>query len=83
MARWVVRSILHGGPIELIIIQPVLQDWCKKGGCMCHPVILLHFNVSKCMGNEIQSILPFDLHLTTKDLYEINTISQHNHFPVH
>ena len=35
MARWVVGSILHGGPIELFL---VLHDWCNKGRGMCYLV---------------------------------------------
>ena len=37
MVRWVVRSILHGEPIELLF-QPVLHDWCNKGHGMYYPV---------------------------------------------
>ena len=33
MVRWVVGSILHGGPIELF-----LHDCCNKGRGMCYPV---------------------------------------------
>ena len=29
MERWVVGSIVHGGPIELFLV-PVLHDWCNK-----------------------------------------------------
>ena len=38
MVRWVVGSILHGGPIELFSFQPVLNGWYKKGRGMCYPV---------------------------------------------
>ena len=38
MVRWVVGSILHGGPIELFSFQPVLHDWYNKGHGMCYPV---------------------------------------------
>ena len=39
MVRWVVGSILHGGPIELFFsLQPVLDDWFNKGCGMCYPV---------------------------------------------
>ena len=27
-----------GGPIELFLVQPELQDWCNKGCGMCYPV---------------------------------------------
>ena len=37
MVRWVVGSILHGGPIELSF-QPVLHDWCTKCRGMCYTV---------------------------------------------
>ena len=32
MVRWVVVSILHGGPIELFL------DWCNEGYGICYPV---------------------------------------------
>ena len=35
MVRWVVRSILYGGLIE--IFQPVLHNWYNKGCRMCYP----------------------------------------------
>ena len=38
MVRWVIGSILHGGPIELFLVQPVFHDWCKTGRGMCYPV---------------------------------------------
>ena len=38
MVQWVVRSILHGGPIELFSFQPVLHDCCNKGRGMYYPV---------------------------------------------
>ena len=38
MVQWVVGSILHGGPIELLSIQPVLHDWCNKRHGMCYPI---------------------------------------------
>ena len=38
MARWVVRSILHGEPIELFSFQPVVNDGCNKGCGMCYLV---------------------------------------------
>ena len=39
MVRWVVGSILHGGPIEYFSFQPVFHDWCNKGRGMCYPVL--------------------------------------------
>ena len=53
MVRWVVGSILHGGPIELLLIPAivvvvvvvvaVLHDWCNKGRGMCYSVCgMLH-----------------------------------------
>ena len=27
-----------GGPIDYFSFQPVLHNWCNKGGCMCYPV---------------------------------------------
>ena len=39
MARWLVRSILHGvDPLSYFSFQPVLHDWCNKGHGMCYPV---------------------------------------------
>ena len=40
MVRWVVGSILHGGPDPLgyFSFQPVLLEWCNKGRGMCYPV---------------------------------------------
>ena len=32
-----VRSILHGGPTELFLFQPVFHDWFNKGCGMCYP----------------------------------------------
>ena len=37
MVRWVVGSILHGGPIAQLSFHPVLYDWCNKGRGMCYP----------------------------------------------
>ena len=39
MVRWVVGSILNGvDPLSYFSFQPVLHDWCNKGGGMCYPV---------------------------------------------
>ena len=39
MVPWVVGSILHGvDPLSYVSFQPVLQDLCNKGRCMCYPV---------------------------------------------
>ena len=38
MARWVIGSIPHGGPIELFLVSPVLHYWYNKGHGMCYPV---------------------------------------------
>ena len=38
MVRWVIGSILHGGPTELFLIPANWLDWCKKGCGMCYPV---------------------------------------------
>ena len=39
MVRLVVGSILHGvDPLSYFSFQPVLHDWCNKGGGMCYPV---------------------------------------------
>ena len=38
MVRWVVRSILHGGPIELILVPASTHDWYNKGCGMCYLV---------------------------------------------
>ena len=38
MVRWVVGSILHGGPIELFLVPASAHDWCNKGHGMCYPV---------------------------------------------
>ena len=37
MVRWVVESILHGGP-SCFSFQPVFHDWCNKGCCMYNSV---------------------------------------------
>ena len=37
MVRWVIRSILHGGPIALLF-QPVLHYWYNKGHGVYYPV---------------------------------------------
>ena len=37
MVRWVIGSILHGvDPLSYFSFQPVLHDWCNKGGGMCY-----------------------------------------------
>ena len=28
---YILVSMLHGGPIEQLLFQPVLHDWCNKG----------------------------------------------------
>ena len=38
MMRWIVGSILFGGPIEHFSYQPVLHDWCNKGRGMYYLV---------------------------------------------
>ena len=39
MVRWVVGSILYGvDPLSYFSFQPVLHNWCNKGGGMCYPV---------------------------------------------
>ena len=38
MVRRVVGSILHSGPIEHFLFQPVLHDWFNKGRGMYYPV---------------------------------------------
>ena len=38
LVRWVIRLILHGGPLSYFSFQPVLHDWCNKGHGMCYPV---------------------------------------------
>ena len=38
MVRWVVGSILHGGPTSYFSFQPLLHNWCNKGRRMCYPV---------------------------------------------
>ena len=65
MVRWVVRLILHDGPIELFFV-PVLYDWCNKGHGMFHPVcgmmhikesLLLIGKSSPCGGNRFPLLL--------------------------
>ena len=36
MVQWVVRSILHGGPIELFLVPASVTN--DKGRGMCYPV---------------------------------------------
>ena len=36
--RWVIESILHGGPIEYFSLQPVLHNWNNKDRGVCYPV---------------------------------------------
>ena len=57
MVRWVVGSILNGGPIELFLIPA--SYWCNKGRGMCYPVcgmvhikdpLLLIEKISPCSG---------------------------------
>ena len=39
MVRWIVGSILHGGPIELFLVPAsVFHDWYNKDRGMCYPV---------------------------------------------
>ena len=38
MMRWVDRSILYGGPIELFFVPASAPSWCNKGCGMCYPV---------------------------------------------
>ena len=38
IVRWVVGSILHGGPLSYFSFQPVFHDWCSKGHGMCYVV---------------------------------------------
>ena len=39
VVQWVVGSILHGvNLLSYFSFQPVLHDWCNKGGGMCYPV---------------------------------------------
>ena len=38
MVRWDIGLILHDGPIELFLFQPVLHDWCNKGHGKCYSV---------------------------------------------
>ena len=33
----VIRSIPHGGHIQLFLV-PVLHNWCNKGGFMYYPI---------------------------------------------
>ena len=61
--RCVVGSILHEvNPLSYFSFQPVLHDWCKKGGGMCYPVcgmvhikepLLLTEKSSPCGGSGI------------------------------
>ena len=60
MARWVVGSILHCGPIELFLFQPVLHDRYNKGhgvsNCMvgaatCGPTHNLHWLHLTCQSS--------------------------------
>ena len=60
MVRWVVGSILHGGPIEIFLVPSVLHDCCNKDRGMCYPVsgmvhiqdhILLIGKSSPCSGD--------------------------------
>ena len=30
MVRWVVGSIIHGIPIELLLVTPVVEDWLER-----------------------------------------------------
>ena len=38
MVRWVVGSILHGGPTELFLVPTRFHDWFNKGRGMCYAV---------------------------------------------
>ena len=38
MVRWILRSILHGGPIEPFLVPTSAHDWYNKGRGMCCPV---------------------------------------------
>ena len=38
MVRWVVESILHGGPIELFFVPASAPRLANKGRGMCYPV---------------------------------------------
>ena len=60
MARWVVGSILRGGPIGLFLAPASAHDWCNKGRGMCYPVygmmhikepLLLIGKSSLCVGS--------------------------------
>ena len=43
MVRWVVGSILHGGPIELFLVPASVPRLCNKGGGMYYPVcVMMH-----------------------------------------
>ena len=80
MRRWVVGSILHGGPIELFSFQPVLHDWYNKGCGMCYPVcgmmhikepLLLIGKSSPCGG----SGFPLSCYLNGPLLYVLRHIT--------
>ena len=62
MVRWVVGSIVHGGPIELL-----LYGWYTKGRDMCYPVcgmvhikepLLLIEKSSLCSGGRGFTLVP-------------------------
>ena len=36
MARWIIKSIPHGGPIELFLVPALFHDWCNNGRGMCY-----------------------------------------------
>ena len=38
MVRWVIGSILLGGPTELFLVPVNVPDWCNKGRGICYPV---------------------------------------------
>ena len=45
MARWIVRSIPHGRPIELFLIPVNPHNWYNKGHGMCYPACgMVHIN---------------------------------------
>ena len=59
MVQWVIGSILHCGPIELFLYQPVFHNWCNKGYGKYYPVcgmvhikdhLLLTGKYSPCSG---------------------------------
>ena len=41
MVRWVVGSILHGGPLSYYFFRTLLHDWCNKGRGVGYPVGLM------------------------------------------